>query len=85
MHTTTYHRCRLWWYAINLNCQIFTYWSFFNDGTYRVVWSTVKVPDEKRHMFSTLKLKQKSSIFFRKIRHMFSKDREIPEAFFSPY
>jgi hypothetical protein len=32
MYTTLYHACKLWWYTINLNRQILSYWSFSNNG-----------------------------------------------------
>jgi hypothetical protein len=42
---TTYvycHRCKLWWYTINLSRHIISYWYFCYSGIYRVVWSTIK-------------------------------------------
>jgi hypothetical protein len=38
MYTTLYHRCKLWWYTINLSR-----WILFQQW-YKVVWSTLKEP-----------------------------------------
>jgi hypothetical protein len=34
MYTTLYHRCKFWWYTINLNCRILSYWFFSNKMVY---------------------------------------------------
>jgi hypothetical protein len=42
MYTTPYYWCKLWWYTINLNRRILSYWFFSNK--YRIVWYTIKEP-----------------------------------------
>jgi hypothetical protein len=41
MHTTISHRCKLWWYTINLSHRILSYWSFLNSG---IGWCETWVP-----------------------------------------